>query len=130
LKRYRCFLALSKRIREERGEFFLQPHRTSVVWGGQKALFIFEHQSGEFGLYYDVQMSEPVSPTSGGGSFETSTIIMKNQIFIPVPEPLRNAFLPAVGETKRLEIRCDLLYIDGARLSASGIVAFGKILTK
>jgi molecular chaperone HtpG len=115
LKGYRCFLALSKRIREERGEFFLQPHRTSVVWGGQKALFIFEHQSGEFGLYYDVQMSEPVSPTSGGGSFETSTIIMKNQIFIPVPEPLRSAFLPAAGETKRLEIRCDLLYIDGAR---------------
>lgn len=115
LKGYRCFLALSKRVREERGEFFLQPHRTSVVWGGQKALFIFEHQSGEFGLYYDVQMSEPVSPTSGGGSFETSTIIMKNQIFIPVPEPLRSAFLPAAGETKRLEIRCDLLYIDGAR---------------
>lgn len=115
LKGYRCFLALSKRIQEERGEFFLQPHRTSVVWGGQKILFIFEHQSGEFGLYYDVQMSEPVASTSGGGSFETSTIIMKNQIFIPIPESLRAAFLPAAGETKRLEIRCDLLYIDGGR---------------
>ena len=115
LKGHRCFLALSKRIREERGDFFLQPHRTSVVWGGQKALFIFEHQSGEFGLYYDVQMSEPIAPAPGGGSFETSTIIMKNQIFIPVPESLRPAFLPAVGETKRLEIRCDLLYIDLAR---------------
>jgi molecular chaperone HtpG len=115
LNGYCCFLALSKRIREERGEFFLQPHRTSVVWGGQKVLFIFEHQSGEFGLYYDVQMNEPVAPTSGGGSFETSTIIMKNQIFIPVPEPLRVAFLPAAGETKRLEIRCDLLYIEAAR---------------
>jgi molecular chaperone HtpG len=115
LKGYRCFLAISKRIREERGEFFLQPHRTSVVWGGQKTLFIFEHQSGEFGLYYDVQMNEPVASTSGGGSFETSTIIMKNQIFIPVPELLRDAFLPKAGETKRLEIRCDLLYIDGDR---------------
>lgn len=112
LKGFRCFLAISKRVREERGEFFLQPHRTSVVWGGQKVLFIFEHQSGEIGLYYDVQMSEPVASSSGGGSYETSTIVMKNQIFIPVPEPLREAFLPATGETKRLEVRCDLLYID------------------
>ena len=115
LKGYRCFLAISRRIREERGEFFLQPHRTSVVWGGQKALFIFEHHSGEVGLYYDVQMSEPVAASSGGGSFETCTIVMKNQIFIPVPELLRLAFMPATGETKRLEVRCDLLYIDAGR---------------
>lgn len=112
LKGYRCFLAISKRIREERGEFFLQPHRTSVVWGGQKALFIFEHHSGEVGLYYDVQMSEPVASASGGGSFETCTIVMKNQIFIPVPMQLQLAFMPETGETKRLEVRCDLLYID------------------
>lgn len=115
LKGYRCFLAISKRIREERGEFFLQPHRTSVVWGGQKTLFIFEHHSGEVGLYYDVQMSEPVAPTSGGGAFETCTIVMKNQIFIPVPEQLQEAFMPETGETKRLEVRCDLLYIEGNR---------------
>jgi molecular chaperone HtpG len=115
LRGYRCFLAISKRIREERGEFFLQPHRTSVVWGGQKALFIFEHHSGEFGLYYDVQMSEPIAPAPSGGTFETCTIIMKDQIFIPVPQPIQQAFLPAAGETKRLDIRCDLLYIDAAR---------------
>ena len=115
LKGYRCFLAISGRIREEHGEFFLQPHRTSVVWGGQKALFIFEHHSGEVGLYYDVQMSEPVATASGGSSFETCTIVMKNQIFIPIPGPLREAFIPASGETKRLEVRCDLLYIDRTR---------------
>ncbi|MGP1396729.1 MAG: ATP-binding protein [Inquilinaceae bacterium] len=115
LKGFRCFLAISKRIREQRGEFFLQPHRTSVVWGGQKVLFIFEHQSGEVGLYYDVQMREPVAANPGGGSYETSTIVMKNQIFVPVPEPVREAFLPAAGETKRLEVRCDLLYIDAIR---------------
>lgn len=115
LKSYRCFLAISKRIRQERGEFFLQPHRTSVVWGGQKVLFIFEHHSGEVGLYYDVQMTEPVAPTSGGGTFETCTIVMKNQVFIPVPQVLQATFMPQAGETKRLEIRCDLLYIDANR---------------
>jgi molecular chaperone HtpG len=112
LKGYRCFIAISNRIREERGDFFLQPHRTSVVWGGQKILFIFEHQSGEFGLYYDVQMNEPVASSSGGGSFQTCTIVMKNQVFIPIPENLRSRFLPREGEVKRLEVRCDLLYMD------------------
>lgn len=115
LQSYRCFMALTKRIWEERGDFFLQPHRTSVVWGGQKALFIFEHHSGEVGLYYDVQMREPVSAMPGGGAFPTCTIVMKNQTFIPIPEALHAAFMPASGETKRLEVRCDLLYIDGAR---------------
>ena len=67
LKNYRCFLALTDRIREENGDFFLQPHRTSVVWGGQKALFIFQHHSGEFGLYYDLQTRNLISDESGGG---------------------------------------------------------------
>ena len=68
LKNYRCFLALTDRVRDENGDFFLQPHRTSVVWGGQKALFIFQHHSGEFGLYYDLQTRDLISDESGGGS--------------------------------------------------------------
>ena len=36
LKGYRFFLALTDRIKEEKGDFFLQPHRTSVVWGGRR----------------------------------------------------------------------------------------------
>ncbi len=34
LKSYRCFLALANRLYAEKGDFFLQPHSTSVVWGG------------------------------------------------------------------------------------------------
>ncbi len=112
LRGYRCFLALTDRIRDERGEFFLQPHRTSIVWGGQKALFIFEHHSGEFGLYYDIQTMLPISSTSGGGSVESCTIVMKNRIFIPIPAHLENCFIPITGEKKRLDVRCELLYID------------------
>lgn len=112
LNGYRCFIALTDRVREERGDFFLQPHRTSVVWGGQKALFIFEHHSGNFGLYYDVQTPSLISGQSGGGAFESSTIVMKNRIFIPVPEGLRGSLLPSVGEKKKLEVRCDILYTD------------------
>jgi hypothetical protein len=53
LRGFRCFIALSEKIRSEMGDFFLQPHKTSIVWGGQKVLFIFMHHSGEVGLYYD-----------------------------------------------------------------------------
>lgn len=112
LKGYRCFLAITDRIREEKGDFFLQPHRTSVVWGGQKALFIFEHHSGEFGLYYDLHTQNVISNQSGGGSFETCTIVMKNRVFIPIPPAIQESFLPQQNEKKRFEVRCDILHID------------------
>jgi molecular chaperone HtpG len=112
LKGYRCFLALTERVCEEKGDFFRQPHKTSVVWGGQRALFVFEHHSGEFGLYYDIQTREPVGDGSGGGPFETCTIVMKNRIFIPIPPPIQTSFIPATGEKKRLDVHGDILYID------------------
>jgi len=112
LKGFRCFLALTDRIRDEKGDFFLQPHRTSVVWGGQKALFIFEHHSGEFGLYYDLQTQSLISEQSGGGSFETCTIVMKNRIFIPIPPAIQSSFMPHEQEKKRFEVRCDILHTD------------------
>lgn len=103
LKGYRCFLALTERVREERGEFFLQPHRTEIVWGGQKVLYIFQHHSGEFGLYYELQGAEVMSDSPGGRAFPTATIVLRNQVYIPVPE----------GK-KRFEVRCELLYPDAA----------------
>lgn len=112
LRGYRCFLAITDRTREEKGEFFLQAHRTSVVWGGQRALFIFEHHSGRLGLYYDIQAAVPISDTSGGGTFETCTIVMKNRVFIPVPDAIRMRFVPVGSERKRLEVRCDVLPIE------------------
>lgn len=112
LKEYRCFLAITDRIREENGDFFLQPHRTSVVWGGQRALFIFQHHSGEFGLYYDLQTRNLIGDQSGGGSMVSCTIVMKNRIFIPIPSAIQANFLPEESERKRFEVKCDILHID------------------
>jgi len=112
LNGYRCFLAISDRVREDRGDFFLQPHKTSVVWGGQRALFVFEHHSGEFGLYYDIQSQELVAEASGGGAFATSTLVLKNRILIPVPNEISAAFIPQSSERKRLLVKCDLLFTD------------------
>ncbi len=112
LKNYRCFLAVTDRIHEKHGDFFLQPHRTSVVWGGQRALFIFQHHSGEFGLYYDLQTRSLVSGESGGGPIVSCSIVMKNRVFIPIPAAIQESFLPAEGERIRFEVRCDILHID------------------
>ena len=108
---YSCFLSLSDRVQREKGDFFLQPHTTEVVWGGRKVIFIFQHHSGRFGLYYDILCPGLVGAASGGGPRVTSTILAKNRTFIPVPEEIVSDFLPKTGERKRLEIRCDILYL-------------------
>ena len=54
LNGYTCFLSLSSRFQREKGDFFLQPHATEIVWGGRKVIFVFQHHSGRFGLYYDI----------------------------------------------------------------------------
>lgn len=109
---FRCFLALTEKAFEERIDFFLQPHTTSVVWGGQKVLFVFEHHSGEFGLYYDLQTGNVASEQSGGGPVPTATLILKNRLFIPVPDEITTAFIPAPDERKRFEVKWDFLYTD------------------
>ena len=110
LNGFRCFLALSDRVMEEKGDFFLQPHRTTVVWGGQMVLFVFQHHSDEFGLYYDIQIDELVSQESGGGGYLTSTLMLGSRVFIPVPENIHDSFIPAPGAIKRLEVRGEMLH--------------------
>jgi molecular chaperone HtpG len=112
LRGYRCFIALTEKARSDMGDFFLQPHRTSVVWGGQKALFIFLHHSGQVGLYYDLQTNGTIAADSGGKAYPTCTIVLKDRIYIPVPNEIRNSFIPVGGERKRFEIRCDLLRVE------------------
>ncbi|MQB46501.1 ATP-binding protein [Rhizobium sp. ICMP 5592] len=115
LRGYRCFIALAPRAFTEFGDFFTQPHSTSVVWGGQKALFIFIHHSGEFGVYYDMQTMDFVSESAGGGAHRTSTIMLRDRIYIPVPPSIQTSFVPKPGEKKRFEIKADLIRTGAAK---------------
>lgn len=117
LRGYRCFLSITDKTREDMGEFFLQPHSTSIVWGGQKTLFIFMHHSGQFGIYYDLQMREVVEAPAGGGAYPTCSIVLKDRIYIPIPEEINASFIPALGEKKRFEIRADILRTEGSKVS-------------
>ena len=109
---YRCFLAVSERVQREKGHFFLQPHSTEVVWGGRKVLFIFHHHSKRFGLYYDILCPGLVGSESSGGPRITATILTKSRTFIPIPDEVAADFVPKAAERKRLEIQCNILYID------------------
>ena len=115
LNGYACFLSLSDRVQREKGDFFLQPHSTEVVWGGGKVVFIFQHHSGHFGLYYDILCQNLVAETAGGGLRVTSTILTRDRTFIPIPAEIAESFLPNPGEVKRLEVRCDVLYLEGQK---------------
>ncbi|MDH5546199.1 MAG: ATP-binding protein [Gammaproteobacteria bacterium] len=112
LNGFQCFLAITDRIREQNGEFFLQPHTTSVIWGGQRILLIFQHHSGRFGLYYDIQLPEIITEASGGEVYPTTTIALKNRIFIPIPMPIQKHLIPTGSDKKRLEVRCEIIHID------------------
>lgn len=108
---YKCFLSISDRVQRDKGHFFLQPHSTEVVWGGRKVIFVFQHHSRRFGLYYDILCPGLVGEGSGGGPRNTSTILAKNRTFIPIPDEIAETFLPRENERMRLEIRCDILYL-------------------
>ena len=118
LRGYRCFLSITDKAREEMGDFFLQPHSTSIVWGGQKILFVFMHHSKQFGLYYDLQTTDVVEAPAGGGACPTCSIVLKDRLYIPIPEEISASFVPASGERKRFEIRIDILRTEGAKVSA------------
>ena len=108
---YKCFLALGRKAKEDRAEFFLQPHTTSIVWGGQRVLFIFAHRSVVYGLYYDIESRTLISEEPGGGRYPTCTIFVANQVYIPIPATIQTAFLPKTGERKRFLVRDDLLSV-------------------
>lgn len=107
---FKGLLRLSEKAYNDKGEFFLQPHSTEVIWGGQRIIFIFRHMSGAFGFYYDVQLNELLSIPSAGKAFETLTIVLKNSIFIPIPSNLQQYFTPVGNEKKRFDVRYDILY--------------------
>jgi len=107
---FKGLLRLSERAYSDKAEFFLQPHSTEVIWGGQRVIFIFKHISGAFGFYYDVLLNELLSIPSGGRNFETLTVVLKNSVFIPIPAELYMYFKPSQNETKRFDVRYDILY--------------------
>jgi len=115
LNGFSLLLGLSDRLFQRELEFFRNPHTTKLIWGGHRVVYIFTEMSGRISLYYDIELREPLSSTStGGGAFPTTTIITKKRIFVPVPDPILDAFR-ITGGAKEFFVRFDTLYSDVAR---------------
>lgn len=109
LNNFSLLLGLSDRLMRDYADFFRTPHTTRILWGGHRVIYIFSEPTGRLSLYYDVELREPLEESTAGGSlFPTTTLITKKRIFVPVPDPLINAFKITTG-AREFYVRFDLL---------------------
>lgn len=104
---FNSFLAFSDRMYKENYEFFLQPHTTRVIWSMHKIIYIFTHASNNLTIYYDIDLTKKLSDNSTGGRMiPTTTIIMKDKIFVPVIPEMSDYFNIKGGQL-RFSVRFD-----------------------
>jgi molecular chaperone HtpG len=109
LNQFQTFLALSDRMARSEGEFLREPHTTKLMWGSHRIIYVFTNPTGDFSLYYDIKLTEPLeTQTTGGAMFPTTTIVTKNRIFIPVPKVLDPAIQIKDG-AKEFYVRFDTI---------------------
>jgi len=109
LNDFAMFLGLSERITKTQGDFFHYPHTTKIIWAGHRIVYIFSDETGKIALYYDIELREQLEEKSAsGGMFPTTTLVLKNRIYVPVPELLEPAFRPVDG-AKEFFVRFDLI---------------------
>jgi hypothetical protein len=66
--------------------------------------------------HYDIELREPLDRSqAGGGMFQTTALVTRNRIFVPVPEALAAEFQNA-GGPKEYFVRFDVLSIEVERV--------------
>lgn len=105
LNGYTTFLAISDKMYRDLGDFFLQPHTTRIIWSMHKIIYIFSLPSNNLTLYYDMELEAPLSNT-GGRLIQSSTIVTKGRIFIPIIAEMDDYFNVRVG-TRKFYVRYD-----------------------
>jgi molecular chaperone HtpG len=109
LNAFEMFLGLSEKLVKREGDFFRYPHTTKIIWAGHRIVYIFAEAAGVITLYYDIELREPLEEkAAGGGMFATTTIILKNRIYVPVPVGLESAF-KLVDGVKEFFVRFDVI---------------------
>jgi molecular chaperone HtpG len=109
LNKFQMFLALSDRMAKSEGEFLREPHTTKLMWGSHRIIYVFTNPTGDFSLYYDIKLTDPLeTETTGGSMFPTTTIVTKNRIFVPVPKVLEPAIQIRNG-AKEFYVRFDTI---------------------
>lgn len=93
LNRHRMFLALSTNMNRDNRTFFFQPHTTKCLWSMHRIYYIFTDKSAKVSLYYEMELTEKLDDKlTDGKAMQSATIITKDKVFVPIPEPLYNYF--------------------------------------
>ncbi len=78
---------------DEYYSFFLRPHTTKVIWSTHRIIYVFSLDAGSYTLYYDMELKKHLDNNlTGGDQLQTSTIVTKDKIFVPVPHVLEGYF--------------------------------------
>lgn len=98
---YKSFLALSDSVKDVYMDFFMQPHSTKIIWSMHRIIYIFNLNSGNLTLYYDMELKTKLEKDlTGGKSITTATIITKNRIFVPIISEMEEYFDIKEGNRK------------------------------
>ncbi len=109
LNGFQMFLALSDRLVRTEGEFLRWPHTTKLIWGMHRVIYIFTDETGGLSLYYDIELKEPLSTEMMGGTMiPTTTIMIKDRVYVPVLKALEPAFQITEG-AKEFYVRFDTI---------------------
>lgn len=109
LNSFEMFLGLSDKMVKREGDFFRYPHTTNIIWAGHRIIYIFTEASDRITLYYDIELREPLEEkAASGGMFPTTTLVLKNRIYVPVPKTLEPAF-QLVDGVKEFFVRFDAI---------------------
>lgn len=109
LNNHRIFLALSDKLFSREREFFLWPHTTQVAWAGRRIVFLFGLAHSPQSLYYDIELrGNRTAGAAGGTPILTTTIVVQNRIFVPIPSQLLECF-KVTTDPIEFYVRFDLL---------------------
>lgn len=93
LNGHRMFLALSTNMNRDNRSFFFQAHTTKVLWSMHRIYYIFTDKSAKVSLYYEMELTEKLDDKlTDGKAIPSATIITKNKVYVPIPEPLYSYF--------------------------------------
>jgi len=102
---HKLFLALSPNYNREHRSFMSLAHSTKVIWSTHRIIYIFTDQNNKTSIYYEMALTNPLGEkNTGGETLVSTTIITKNSMFVPVPQPLYEYFTIQKGGTLKFYV--------------------------
>jgi molecular chaperone HtpG len=112
----RYYLALTRDAHVLYRRIFLERKpSTDFSWGGHRAGYLF-YSHGSAVVYYDIQFEDVIGETAdhertGMFTMEQTPIVLKNQVFLPIPKAFEAQMVPA-DKTLKFTVRHQILGVS------------------